>query len=962
MVSEATGAKVSYVVEAKPEPEPEEKGWGIVGDFSEWGNDVFMTESEGVWTAFFTNTAKEDGSTGAFKFRKNASWDENLGATGDVEPFDVPLGEAVALTAGGKNLTAPAGTLKAVLNLTDADAPVVTITSADVYSLIGKINGSDWDTDFELTGADGVYTSDVVYIDGGFKIRHNFSWDDANTYGADSEDFVPETGKAFTAVQPGKDIKLPGGNYRVKFTLATMEVLITSVDYEIPEIDLSQYDVIEGMAGAETWGLIGPAQPGGWDSDTDLQKIQDEPEIWAIMNIALQGDKFKFRGNDTWGDYDLGGGSEFALKTPIVMTKGGGDMKATLGVYTIYLYPTYGLLYITEGSGDIPTPPAKPEAWSLIGTVNNTSWDTDFDLTNTSGDKWEIKNVAIAEADEFKLRANHEWNTSVGGPEENAQSTINPEDPYGVYQPVLGEAFAAGDKNIRIGVAGNYNIFFDYAAQTITIEEYKEFPDALYMIGEEFGGWNWGSDGVVEMTPVLHNPAWGAEAEGQFYTVRYFSANKGFKFCAKRAWDGDFWGLTTNDGFTESGGNCTVAEDGFYLVHIDFKASKVHVEPARVYGIGDAFGGWNEGMEDALFAADGKTLKATVKAGGSLRMYVASTIATSSWWTREFNIIDGKITPRLMDELSAPTVSANQVVTLDFNAGTGSIAGEVVKPEVWSLIGVLDGSSWDRDFDLTNTEGDIWKIENVAVTASDEFKIRADHAWGVSLGGPEANSQSTIDPGNVYDVYKPVIGTAFAVGDLNIQIGVAGNYNVTLDYAAQTILIEAASSPATGIVIDGNYDDWADIPGAEPANVYKAFKVWNDADNFYFYIETDPGSRLWSGGGYLYLYFDWDNDHTTGAYSGATGMGSNKYEAYTYMFIFENNQISKPTSDSVAKGLKLDNLQIAGSDSTAEVVKMEMSIPRADFEQQVNAGDVIGVDSYRSKDGGNIYFPGYVVK
>ena len=173
---------------------------------------------------------------------------------------------------------------------------------------------------------------------------------------------------------------------------------------------------------------------------------------------------------------------------------------------------------------------------------------------------------------------------------------------------------------------------------------------------------------------------------------------------------------------------------------------------------------------------------------------------------------------------------------------------------------------------------------------------------------------------------------------------------------------EASEPVAVNITIDGNFDDWATVPGAEPASVFNAFKVWNDADNFYFYVETDPGSRLWEGGAYLYLYFDWDNDLTTGEYSGATGMNGNNYEAYTYMFIFENNQIGAPTSSSVAKSLTLDNLQIAGSDSTAEIVKFEISIPRADFAQQVKAGDVIGVNAYRSKDGGNVNFPGYVVK
>lgn len=676
VVAEASGLKISAKIggdEPGPEP-PAVTGWNIIGLNGDWDNDIIATQDGDVWTAFITAKPADGEETTTFKWRKDAAWDENYGGT------MVALGEPFAAEAGGPDIKVSAGFYKVVLDLTDAEAPTITVSNGDVFSLIGQINGTSWDTDFELAEEAGVYTSELVYIDGGFKIRHNFSWADDDTYGAETDEFTPEMGAAFKVAQPGKDIKLPGANYRVQFTLATMEVVITRVDYELPEIDLTQYDYLEAMAGAETWGLIGPAQTGGWNTDTDLQKIQDDPEIWAVMNIPLQGDKFKFRGNDTWGDYDLGGGASFEMDTPIVMTKGGGDMTAVLGVYTIYLYPTYGLLYITEGSGDVPPPPAKPTMWSLVGTIGGTSWDADLDMTNVSGDIWEVRNVAVTASDEFKIRADHDWNTSVGGPEENSTSTIDPANPYGVYKPVLGEAFAAGDKNIQIGVAGNYNVTFDYAQQTILIEEYKEYPEQLFMIGEEFGNWSWESDGVVEMTPVLHKPEWGANAEGQFYTVRYFSANKGFKFCSKRAWSGDFWGLETNDGFVESGGNCTVTADGFYLVHIDFKAGKVHVEPAKVYGIGDAFGGWDEAVADNLFVADGTTLKATVKAAGNLRMYVASEIATSDWWTREFNIIDSKIVYRLMDELSAPAVLKDQVAVLDFNAGTGEIQGEGEQP------------------------------------------------------------------------------------------------------------------------------------------------------------------------------------------------------------------------------------------------------------------------------------------
>ena len=183
-----------------------------------------------------------------------------------------------------------------------------------------------------------------------------------------------------------------------------------------------------------------------------------------------------------------------------------------------------------------------------------------------------------------------------------------------------------------------------------------------------------------------------------------------------------------------------------------------------------------------------------------------------------------------------------------------------------------------------------------------------------------------------------------------------------------TSIEEVADEGPVNITIDGNFDDWAGVPGAEPSGLFNAFKVTNDADNFYFYIETDPGSRLWTGGGYLYLYFNFKNDLTQGAYGGATGMGDNKYDAYIFMYLFGGSADAPKIEDNPnggeAKGMTMDNIVIAGNKpaTSSDIVKMEIVIPRANFETKVNAGDVIAVDSYRSKDGGNVYFPGYVVK
>ena len=532
----------------EPEPEPTYQGWGIIGDFNSWGGDAPMTEVKGVWTGYFNNI-----ENGGFKFRKDAAWTENYGAPGDVEPYMVTMGTPFEAVAGGKNMGTPAGFYKAVLDLSNEAAPTITITEGNVYSLIGEINGDAWTKDVELTEKDGVWTSPVVTISGGFKIRHNFSWADENTYGlADGE--TAKVGEEMTLTQPGSDIKLEKGDYKIQFTPETKKVVITAV----------------------------------------------------------------------------------------------------------------------------------------------------------------------------------------------------------------------------------------------------LFPEQLYMIGDEFGSWNWDSEGVVEMTPVLHNPSWGAEAEAQFWTVRYFTAGKGFKFNSKRAWGGDFWGLTTNDGYTESGGNCVVAEDGFYLVHVDFKNEKVHVEPARIAIVGDCTGlggdAWNESVVEAeaanIFQAVGNELQLTLPKGGKLRMYAASAIATSPAWTREFNIYDGVIKYRgTGGDLEEVTVKAGQVVTLKPNEGTGSISGEGEGPS-WkaelTVAGNYSGCGWSPANDPKLMGNEQGQFKGALVMIGGEFKFVHDGSW---IGGTASDLTYTLG------------------SDSNMSIA-DGTYFWTVDLAAETPNAVALAITKVGLI--GSFNTWTE--------------------------------------------------------------------------------------------------------------------------------------------------------
>ena len=780
------------------------------------------------------------------------------------------------------------GKAEVSVEIVEADGcPYEEYTEDSNWSLIGAMSayGISWDGDLNMwTDGNGNYVAAHVVLkaDDEVKFRQDLGWTvnmGGEFGGLDAE---------FAVAQDGANIKVGAdGVYDLYYFSGTGTALVTAAFDPYPE-----------FVEETNWTVIGALSEYGISWDGDIPMVSDG-SVSAAFGVSLAADdEFKFRQDKAW-TVNLGG--EFGgIDTEFAVAQDGANIKVgAAGVYDLFVDPTNltatvatpsGLKISSVIGGDEPADD-KPAAWSIIGTIGGSSWDTDIDLSNVEGDKWIARTVTVTASDEFKIRADHDWALSYGGPEANATSTIDPENPYDVYKPALGVAFAAGDKNIQIGAAGVYDITLNYSAEgsTILIEEHvasysligeingdswtkdvimtekdgiwtspvvnitggfkirydfswadencygaesegfvvtldtpftavqpgkniavpeagnykvvfnpatKEvtvsgvaYPEQLYMIGAEFGNWDWNSDGVVEMTPVLHNPDWGANAEGQFYTVRYFTAGQGFKFCAKRAWDGDFWGLTTNDGFTEAGGNCTVETDGFYLVHIDFKAEKVHVEPARVYGIGDAFGGWTEEMESALFVPDGKVLKATVAKGANIRMYVASSIATSDWWTREFNIIDGVIVPRLMDELPGVSALANQVVTLDFNAGTGSIEGEGEAPAFKSEItvaGDYSGNGWSADND-PKLQGKDGVYQGALVMNGGSFKFVHDGTW---IGGTANDLTYTLNIG----------------GGENMTI-TNGTYFWTVDLAAETPTAKAVIITKVGLI--GSFNEWS---------------------------------------------------------------------------------------------------------------------------------------------------------
>lgn len=212
------------------------------------------------------------------------------------------------------------------------------------------------------------------------------------------------------------------------------------------------------------------------------------------------------------------------------------------------------------------------------------------------------------------------------------------------------------------------NVFTsEVVTNQVAVKEDPAFPENLYMIGDAFGSWDWASEGVVEMIPVNGQ-------EGKFWTIKYIKAGSPFKWNSKLDWGGDFANLGTSHGFEVKDGNAVVAEDGLYMIFIDMVNDLISIEVPQVHGMGDAFGGWDQGKNP--FAVEGATMSATTKADGNLRIYVTNTYAEGiDWWRMELIVRDGIIEYRGngRDFEDVPVVLANQKVTLDFSNDTGSV-------------------------------------------------------------------------------------------------------------------------------------------------------------------------------------------------------------------------------------------------------------------------------------------------
>ncbi len=325
-----------------------------------------------------------------------------------------------------------------------------------------------------------------------------------------------------------------------------------------------------------------------------------------------------------------------------------------------------------------------PANWGVRGGMNGWGF-TEMAATAASNDgmTFTIENAELVNGLEFKFAYGGAWKITLDSAGEVKANTN------------LGQNCKPGGDNFVVATPGLYNITLTFklaAGEVANSFSYKidlgqeveiTAPEHMYMNGGQWGGdgWDWNAETIVELSGIPSAP-------GYFWCTRYFEAAKGFKFCAVREWSGDFTGDGAH-GYTVDGGNCFVAEDGFYTVFVNGNDKVVEIYPAEVYGIGSAWGAdaWDFNAPDIVkFEAVGRTMVATVT-NDDAAVRLSSKIVPSApidgittpngwidWWKTEFVYFDGKIAYRgAGGDQERVAVTAGQKITLDFNAGTVTV-------------------------------------------------------------------------------------------------------------------------------------------------------------------------------------------------------------------------------------------------------------------------------------------------
>lgn len=225
---------------------------------------------------------------------------------------------------------------------------------------------------------------------------------------------------------------------------------------------------------ASEWGVVGDLN--GWAApDVVMYNTWKGEDLFVAYNVEIASGGFKIRANNEWNDaknYGLSVSGKIYADKYYALANGGGSQNITpmeYGTYDVYFdlanervaLVTPGKEYADATNGGDPVvviEGLKEHTWGLIGSFAGSGWGTDVAMT-IEGDWAYVKNVSLANGDEFKFRADGSWDLSYG-----SACDVNVGETYTTYNN--------GNNMKFVGEDGAYNIYFSMVDAKFYMEKY----------------------------------------------------------------------------------------------------------------------------------------------------------------------------------------------------------------------------------------------------------------------------------------------------------------------------------------------------------------------------------------------------------------------------------------------------------------------------------------------------------
>ena len=593
---------------------------------------------------------------------------------------------------------------------------------------------------------------------------------------------------------PSKD------NGRNGFVDSDGHISIASFEVVIPEVVGSPYiDYTE----ASDWSVIGALSQYeiSWDGDLNMWTDGEGNHVAAHVKLAA-GDEFKFRQGQDWAvnmGGDFGGiDTEFAVSQDGPNIIVGAD-----GVYDLYVNPDQGIAWITAAYDPFPDY-TEASTWSVIGALSleGISWDGDIAMV-TDG-TWHVAlGVNLADADEFKFRKDADWAVNMGG-------------DFGGLDNEF--AVSQDGPNIIVGAAGSYDLYVNPDAGLAKVTEASGAKVSAKIGGgdepqpEPVTGWN-----IIGLNGDWDNDIRATEDNGVWTAYITAEGDTEFKWRKDGGWDENYGGVFAALGepfAAVAGGDNIKVGAGFWKVVLDTNELTITISNGQVWSLIGDFNEWAGDVDMTL--TDGKWVSPVTKISGGFKL------RENHGWDNNRGGVFVAVGEPFAAVAGGDNISVeegNYIVTYDPEAET-----IVIDETGWGVVGTING--WGSTPDIILKEEGLFLVaKNVALTDSDEIKIRYKSSWDENRGARTA----------VGHAVKAVPG-----GD-NIKPGVAGNYDVWYRPESEVLFVMPAGTELSYWGVVGTINGWAAPDRIMYENENGQF-VYEDLE----VTATDESLLLWS--------------------------------------------------------------------------------------------------------------------